>query len=112
MVGSWRCHDYNNFMITDLFLYFGGLIILLFNTIFSIFGNLLPAQFLDSINYFMDYIMRWEIFFPVSTLMSALSVLISFWIALYSIKILMWLIKHIPFINRGLPNNLPKIKSK
>jgi len=94
-------------MIGDLIFGIGALFLGIINSILSGFGIIFPDNVEDSIYYFLSFFSYLQGIFPVTTFMLALGVYSSFAGLLYLIKIILWLIGHIPWL--GKHKNLPQL---
>jgi hypothetical protein len=57
----------------------------------------LPDQFTEAITYFVSYLSYADFLIPIDTLLQATGIYVTFIFALYSVKILMWVFRHLPF---------------
>lgn len=86
-------------MIFTFIAYLGGVIINLIAALFSALSFAIPQQMTDSIFYFVSKLKVFGFFFPINTLMQAAGVFLNFLMLFYMVKILLWIIGHIPWIN-------------
>lgn len=83
-------------MIIDAFLYLAGSLLYLIGAAFSVISFIVPSGFRDSLEYFISKLAYMENFFPVSTLMTALGIILSFLGFWYTIKVIAWAVNFLP----------------
>lgn len=97
-------------MIGGFFIGLASAIISLFAYLFSIPGQLFsivfPPQIDESFAWFFERVMYWDSIFPISDLFLAMNWVINIWIVVYSIKLLLWIYKHLPFISGNASGEL------
>lgn len=87
-------------MIPDLIFYIGGTILNLFAFLFGIVQFVLPAEIENAIIYVFDKLNYFRGFVPITDLLNALSILITFFTFWYLIKIFLWLFSLLPWIGK------------
>ena len=83
-------------MIVDLLMFAGSGILQIISLILSGLSFVIPDQIETALGTAFGYIWYFDGILPVSSLLQVLSALVSFMVAWYTYKILMWLLKVIP----------------
>lgn len=84
-------------MITSFLLLIGGIFLNLVAFLFSIIDWTIPSEVSDMLAYFTQNLGYANAFFPINTLLQALTVYLTFLLAWYSIKLIQWVLNHIPY---------------
>lgn len=96
----------NDIMIVDIILIIGGSILNIISYLLGGLGLLLPSQISNAITAVISYVWYFDGLFPVSALMSAFLSVLLVWIAMYGVKLVLWVLKFIPSVNNiALPQH-------
>ena len=91
-------------MIVAIFYTIAGSVLNLISFLLSGIDLIIPDAFIEASNLILGYVLNFQSIFPVDTLLICLSTILTAWLAIYSIKIILWIIGFIPSIgNKKLP---------
>lgn len=93
-------------MLVDIVLYLASIILFGFGLVLQTIGFVIPDGIEDALAYFFSSFNIYQGVFPVSTLMSAVGIYFSFLVALYSVKIALFLFGMTPWF--GKKGRIPK----
>lgn len=91
-------------MLGDFLFFIAGTAINIFALLISALSVSVPTEINTAFAFVFSYVNLFSGIFPVGDLMLALSFLLVVWVAIYAIKIFLWLLSFIPWFNqRSLP---------
>ncbi len=93
-------------MILDILLVIASTIIYIIGGVTSVIPISVPPQFAEALNYFLPSFMALQGIFPIDELFSALTVVLTAFVAIYSFKIVLKAFGYIPGVRTdGIPGS-------
>lgn len=92
-------------MIVALLEIIGGTVVNVFGALLGALTVVIPDSIYTAIAWVFKQVFYFQGWFPVATMLSALSFYLLIWIIMYSVKLIIMIVNMIPGVNVQLPNH-------